>query len=83
MDTKKVKEFCKFLSCGWWVVMWLMFLAYSFFWTMLLMGIFGSVALFHQNSCPVVWIIFLLAFLSSLATSYFFFLILYEDDNPN
>lgn len=83
MDTKKAKEFIEFLKCGWWVVAWLLFLAYSFFWTMLLLGIFGSVALFHQGSCPIVWVIFAFAFLSSVGTSYFFFNLLNEDEDKN
>lgn len=83
MDIKKVKEFWEFLKCGWWVVAWVLFLAYSFFWTMLLLGIFGSIDLFHHDSCPIVWVIFVLAFLSSVGTSYFFFNLLYEDENSN
>lgn len=83
MDTKKAKEFIEFLKCGWWVVAWLLFLAYTFFWSMLLLGIFGSVALFHQDSCPILWVIFALAFLSSVGTSYFFFNLLNEDEDKN
>lgn len=83
MDTKKIKEFWRFLKCGWWVVGWIIFIMLFDFWNFLILGIFGVNTVFCHGGSSLFWVSMMLTTATTLLFLYLLFDIFYEDEHDN
>lgn len=77
-----IKQFYAFLKTGWWLIAWVMFLGYTCFWSLIILGMFGICGTPLVLRPLFVFVVFGVSIFSALATIFLLFIII-SDENKD